>query len=109
MFFDYYYLIYKMTNNFSNCDYDPPTTADYCDLIAKKQMSDLATARVVIEFLSFLGFMIVATYTFLSIKGQKAGLLTVELMLAMSTFLGGLAYSKVNNDKIPIVVEWNIT
>jgi hypothetical protein len=73
-------------------------------------MSRLTTARVVMEFLAFLGYMIVAINTFKKVKGQKAGLLTLQVMLAMSSFLGGLAFDpKTNKDALPIVIRWNLS
>ena len=95
-----------MGNNFSDCSIDP----EQCDLDAKKQMSELTTARVVMESLSCLGYMCIAFNTIRTNKGQKAGLLFLQVMLAMSSLFGALAFNpKTNKDALPIVVLWNIT
>lgn len=54
-----------MGNNFSDCSVDP----EQCDLDAKEQMSELTTARVVMESLSCLGYMGVAFNTIRTNKG----------------------------------------
>jgi len=54
--------------------------------------------------------MCVAFNTIRTNKGQKAGLLFLQVMLAMSSLFGALAFNpKTNKDALPIVVLWNIT
>jgi len=94
-----------MGKDYSDCSVDP----DQCDLDAKKQMSDLMEARIVMEYLSFCGYMCLAANTIRTSRLQKPGLLFVIVMLAMSSFFNALASNpNTNKNALPIVVLWHI-